>query len=400
MQDLIDYLSLSGGRRLTLTLAGGETQRTVSIVKGEDVSLGVSFASAVFDGVRRCRNRCVFCFVDQLPRGLRKSLYVKDEDYRLSFLQGNYVTLQDLSAADLARIENHRLSPLYVSVHATDPEARGRLLGRTGPAPILPLLQRLTRRGIKLEAQAVICPGWNDRQILDATIGDLARLWPGVHSLAVVPVGLTAHRRGLPLLAPFARESAKELLAQVDTWQERLLPEIGTRFVFAADEFYVLAEETVPDAAYYEDYAQLENGVGLIRSFEDEFRLAWRRWRPVVKRGCVRVVSGMAAQQMWQRLARLVGRSGVQLEIVAVPNRLLGEGITVAGLLAGSDIVHALSGLERRPTFVPRVALQRGGDIFLDGMTAGELAAITGAEVIDTDAAVFLARVVHVLAHD
>ncbi|NLG83491.1 MAG: DUF512 domain-containing protein [Firmicutes bacterium] len=400
LRDLIDYhIAVDPARRLRMTLAGPEGRRTVLLTKGEDEAVGLSFATAVFDGIRRCRNRCVFCFVDQLPKGLRPSLYIKDEDYRLSFLQGNYVTLTPLAEEDRDRIVRERLSPLYVSVHATDPEIRGRLLGRRGPAPILPLLTDLVRAGIRFHAQAVICPGWNDGPVLARTIADLAALWPGVTSLAVVPVGLTGHRRGLAPLRPFTREEATALLAEVAEWQKRLVAQIGTRFVFAADEFYLLAEEPIPSAASYEDYPQLENGVGLIRSFTDDFRVAWRYWRKKMPPGRLRVVTGFAAAGMWKHLASLMAPRGVVLEVVPVENRLFGPGITVAGLLSAEDIIAALRGKEPLPTFVPRVAVRRGEDLFLDGMRVAEFREKTQAEVIEPDARIFLRRAARVLGY-
>ena len=399
VRDLLDYLALSARARPEVTVSGPSGARTVVLAKEEDEPAGISFAEAVFDGIRRCSNRCVFCFVDQLPKGLRPSLYVKDEDYRLSFLQGNYVTLSGLDEADRARIVGERLSPLYVSVHATDPEVRGRLLGLPRPVPILPLLEELIRAGIRFQAQAVICPGWNDGAILDRTITDLGGLWPGVSSLAVVPVGLTAHRRGLVPLRPFDRAGSAALLQRIEAWQKRFLGEMGSRFVFAADEFYVLAGRDVPPAAYYEDYPQLENGVGLIRSFVDDFHAAWRYWRKRMRPGRLRVVTGTAAAGMWRYLASLLAGAGVELEVRPVANRFLGASVTVAGLLAARDILAALAGAERIPTFVPRVTVQRGGDLFLDGMTVAEFEESTGAEVIETDARVFLRRAARALGH-
>lgn len=400
IRDLIDYLAQSAQSRPLLTLDGPDGERRLRIEKREEDSLGLSFAGAVFDGIRRCGNKCVFCFVDQLPKGMRESLYIKDEDYRLSFLQGNYVTLTRLSRADERRIIEERLSPLYVSVHATDPGVRGKMLGLAKDAPILPLLSRLTRAGIAVQAQAVICPGWNDGAVLDRTIEDLAAFRPGLRSLAVVPVGLTAHRRGLTPLKAFDAEDARVILRQIEIWQERLYRQSGTRFVFAADEFYVLAGRAWPGSASYEDYPQLENGVGLLRSFEDEFRAAWRRWRRRIRPGRIRVVTGQAAAGMWSSLARLTRRAGLEISILAVPNRFFGESVTVTGLLTGRDIVAALHRRERMPTFVPRILLQRGADRFLDGLSLAEFTDLTAAEVIETDASVFLDRAARILAHD
>ena len=397
LTDLIDYLSLTAESDPRLRVTGEHGSREVAVIKGEETSLGLSFARAVFDGIRSCGNNCLFCFVDQLPMGARSSLRLKDEDYRLSFLQGNYVTLSHLLQADRLRIVKQRLSPLYVSVHTTDPALRGRMLGLSEPAPILPLLRELTAAGIVFQTQAVICPGWNGGPALERTISDLAALWPGVRSLAVVPVGLTAHRDGLAPLKPFDANTAAELLKHVKNRQRGFLDALGTRFVFAADEFYILSGAAVPGAGYYEDYPQLENGIGLIRSFEDDFHRAWRRWRRKIRPGGIRVVTGTAAAGMWSRLSLLLQKDDVNLEILPVTNRYFGSTITVAGLLAGQDIISALADRPRHPTFIPRVVLQRGGDILLDGMTEDQLARETGVEVIDTDAEAFLAGAARVL---
>ena len=209
-------------------------------------------------------------------------------------------------------------------------------------------------------------------------------------SLAVVPVGLTAHRRRLTPLQPFDKPKSLALLRQIEVRQEEFLASLGTRFVFAADEFYLLAEEPIPPGEHYEDYFQLENGVGLLRSFEDDFRLAWRRWRARVRPGRYRVVTGVAAGGLWQRLGRLMRSADVELEALPVPNRFFGESVNVTGLLAGGDIVRAIEGLPRLPSYVPRVTVQRGGDLFLDGMTVEGLRARTGVEVIETDPSAFL----------
>lgn len=348
---------------------GGRTLRGLMVRRRPGQPWGGTFEPPA---VRRCGNRCPFCFVDQMPPGLRPGLYVKDEDYRHSFLYGNYVTLSRFSARDLERVLRQRLSPLYVSVHATMERVRRRLLGRRDLEPILPLLRVLTAGRITVHAQAVICPGWNDGAVLERTVSDLARLHPGVASLALVPVGLSAHRQGLVPLRRSTAAEARALLRRLDAWQARFRRSLGTRLVYATDEWYLRAGRAVPATEAYEGFPQIENGVGLTRRFLDQTaevlrRLPARVW-PSRR---VLIPSGeLAAPIVRHALAPLARVRGLAVEVVAVPNRLFGRSVTVTGLLAGADVLAALTPRVRADTRVllPAVMVREGHGRFLDDL--------------------------------
>ncbi|HHX75685.1 MAG TPA: DUF512 domain-containing protein, partial [Firmicutes bacterium] len=264
--DILEWRLAESSENLVLTIRHENGELVdYEIEKAYDEPVGLVFASPTLDKVRTCRNRCLFCFVDQMPAGMRRTLYLKDDDYRLSFLTGSFVTLTNLSEADIERIIKLHVSPLYVSVHATDPKLRQRLMHNRRAGELLPLLKRFAAAGIAFHTQAVLCPGLNDGEALERTIADLYDLYPAVRTLAVVPVGLTGHREGLYPVVPGNREFAGAVLAQVGRWQRKALAEAGTRFVFAADEFYTLAGRAIPPEEDYEGYPQLENGVGLVR---------------------------------------------------------------------------------------------------------------------------------------
>jgi len=334
--------------------------------------------------VRLCRNHCLFCFYDQLPGGrcaaggLRDSLYVRYDDFRLSFLHGNFVTLTNLAEEDFARICEQRLSPLYVSVHATEVALRRRMLGNRGAPDVLAQMRRLGRCSIVMHTQVVLCPGINDGAALARTVTDLAPLHPAVASVAIVPVGLTKHRAGLPKLRAVTPASARRLLRQVREWQRDFRKRLGSRFVFAADEFYLLAREPFPPAAEYEGFPQRENGVGLARLFLDELgRADFRR----AAGQAVMLVTGVAARELIEAMAARMREHEVGAEVVAIRNRLLGARITVAGLLAGRDIAAGLADRELGDAVaVPAAALRDGA--LLDDMTMEELARRLGKRVI------------------
>lgn len=370
--DLIQFRWEWAGEEVRLDLLTNDGEKRYTVEKGYDEGFGAEFESPVFDGIRTCANRCLFCFVDQMAPGCRESLYIKDDDYRLSFLQGSYITLTNLGPEDLARIEREKLSPLYVSVHATDPEIRRRLLGREKPDGLGPLLARLGRAGIRFHCQVVLCPGYNDGAILTRTVEDLSRL-KGVLSLAVVPVGLTAFRRGLPALRQVAGEGAEALIGWLEPLQRRFLKEKGTRFVWLSDEFYVLAGREFPAGVDYEDYPQWENGVGMVRNLLDEAETyglpdALPEERRVYMAGGVSAMKALAP--LWGRLR---GIRGLSLELLPLENRFFGAWINVSGLLTGKCLVEGLGplGLPAGTTvYLPETMLR--GDRFIDGMTAAE----------------------------
>jgi putative radical SAM enzyme (TIGR03279 family) len=383
LRDAIDFQFYAAEPRLRLMVARHDGRRALALVRrGPDV--GVELEPPRPREIATCANKCVFCFIHQNPRGMRRSLYVKDDDFRLSFLHGNYITLTDLDEAALRRIEEQRLSPLYISVHATDPELRHRLLGRPrGSAEILPRLERLSKAGIRMHAQIVLCPDLNDGSQLERTVFELVPLHPQVATVAIVPVGLTRHRERLPSLRLLAPDEAGALVDTVHVWQARFLDRLGSRFVFPADEIYLLAGRALPPAAAYEGFAIAEDGVGLVRRFEDDLERALRGFRPPLRRRMVTLVSG---EMYGARLARWLGRLepvGVTARVAVVPNEFFGRTIGVAGLLTGQDIQRQLARLPDpgEEVLVPAVAVRDVGGVFLDDLTPGDLTRDLGVPV-------------------
>ncbi len=324
-----------------------------------------------------CSNKCVFCFIDQLPPGMRKTLYVKDEDYRLSFLHGNFITMSNLGPAVLRRIAEQRLSPLYVSVHTTDSSLRARMLGVRKGADVLSKLKFLKDAGICVHAQVVLCPGINDGRQLDKTVSELAELFPGVRSVALVPVGLTRFRSGLPRLEAVDAEAGAEVLESVNGWQKVFLKRVGSRFVFAADEFYLLTGSTIPPEEEYESFPQLENGVGLLRLFLEQLDSLKRRIRRRTRGRPAAVLTGRLMEKTW-REALTDGRE----RAVGVTNDFLGPSITVSGLMTGKDVLAVTKSLRPGEVVVlPDSCLNNDG-LLLDGMRPEELERLSGHEVI------------------
>ncbi len=327
----------------------------------------------------------MFCFVHQLPKGLRKSLYVKDEDIRLSFLHGQYVTFSDVTEREIRKILRFRLSPLYVSIHTTDPALRRRMLGNPRAADVLRVMRRLLRGGIALHGQIVVCPGWNDGEELLRTLRELAALRPGLANVAVVPVGLTAHREGLPPLRPVGREQARDTLAALASLNREFGRAPGEEpFAQAADEYLLLAGERIPGRSAYGSFSQAGNGVGLLRRFLDGSRTLFRRatWPRLAAGGTV--VSGMAPRAFVAPFLEEVSRrTGARFRHLPVRNRFLGESVTVTGLLSGGDLLDALRG---RPPgeriLLPTVCLREAQDLFLDGLSPGDLSRETGVPVV------------------
>ncbi|MDT8421096.1 MAG: DUF512 domain-containing protein [Desulfuromonadales bacterium] len=329
-----------------------------------------------------CGNNCLFCFVHQLPAGLRKTLYVKDEDYRFSYLYGSYVTLSNIDQVALRRIVDEQLSPLYVSVHATDDNLRAQLLGRQS-LPILELLQHLTSAGIEIHSQIVICPGINDGSVLQRSIEALYQLAPGVRSLAIVPVGLTRFRKNLPVLRTLTRAEAAEIVALVTTYQRRFLAHGGTRFVFAADELYLQADHQFPQLEEYEDLWQLENGVGMIAQFRKEADDVLAEAEPL-ELDRVTVLTGYSfALELKKFVTQLSEATGVSIDMRPIRNRFFGEQVTVAGLLTGQDLLDQLSGEDLGSALLlPEVMLKDAGTLFLDDLSLNDIEATLQLPVI------------------
>lgn len=373
MRDIIDLSFAAAEEEAELALAGNYARtRTVQIAKEADEDLGLVFSSAVFDGVRTCANRCRFCFVEQLPRGLRPSLYVRDDDYRLSFLYGNFITLTNLGPADHRRIATEHLSPLYVSVHATDPAVRAALLGCPRGGALMEELGRLLAAGVTVHTQVVCCPGINDGEILRRTFEDLYALRPGVADMAVVPVGLTGHRGDLSPLKSFDKASAAALIAEVSKWQRKCRLHAGRTFVYLGDEFYLMAQKPLPQAESYDGYPQLANGIGSSRLFIEEWREAEGAGKSKRKKSAASpaaVVCGELARPVLAPLVKKInGKTGSKHRLLSVKNEFFGGGVTVSGLLTGRDILKAAQGIPEKRLLLPAQVLNDDG-LFLDDMT-------------------------------
>ena len=382
-RDLIDFQMLVGEEDLRLEVEdpSGEVH-VIELEKDADDGLGLAFSEALFDGLRQCNNRCPFCFIDQQPPGHRRSLYLKDDDYRLSFLYGSYLTLTNLSAADWQRIEAQRLSPLYVSVHATDPDLRSRLLVNPRAALLLDQLRWFAERRLQIHAQVVVCPGLNDGEALGRTLQDLAGFaegdWPAVLSTAVVPVGLTRFRPAHDNLVPVDQGAAMAVIRQVEALQETFQRRLGSRFAWLADEWYLIAGLPLPPRTDYEDLPQRENGVGSIRGFLEELDQATAQLPPslAVPRRLSWVVGAVVAGALAPVVERLNGVEGLDLRLHGLPSPYWGQDLVVTGLLTGADLIEGLRGRDLgERLLLPRLMLRQGESVFLDDMTLEQLQA-------------------------
>lgn len=396
MVDIIDWRLLTSDYSFTVYAEREGKELELCVYRDEMADLGVEFEDILFDGIRECANRCVFCFVDQLPDGVRDSLCIKDDDYRLSFLQGNFVTLTNCSKRTLDRIVEFRMSPLYISVHATDPVIRNSLLGRKSTRPIMEVLGYLKDNGIEMHTQIVVVPGMNDGAVLKRSIEELSTLRPGLLSIGVVPVGLTRHRRINEQIRSVNETEAKDTLDMIGDLQSSFLSHFGTRLVWASDEYYLVAGRNFPDDKSYEGYVQLENGIGLARSLSGDVEslLSEGTWvsNPQASNTCL-VTGTDGARVIGPLLDKIEVLSGSKTDLISVPSIYFGGGVTVTGLVVGSDIITAVERMDGRPTaggrlVIPDVMLRDGEDVFLDGMKVAEVARRCDMElrVVSTDA--------------
>ena len=384
LHDVIDYRYYGAEEELVLLIErAGERQR-LHVERDYEEELGLEFAEPLFDGLRRCNNHCPFCFVRQMPRGLRRTLYIRDDDYRYSFLLGNFVTLTNLSERDWRRIAEQHLSPLYVSIHATDLAVRRRVLGNPAAPDILAQLRRLGETSIRVHGQIVISPGINDGEALRRSIEDLAALWPTVQTLALVPVGLTRYHRGdVRLLRPDEAAVILDLAAPyIKSFKERF----RRTWLYPSDELHLLAGRAIPPSRFYDDPAQRENGVGLVRLLLDD----WRRTCVAIHKrargvGCATrftLVCGALIAPTLQRIAaELSALTGHDVQVVGVVNRFFGESVTVSGLLTGEDVCRDLSGRKPQRVFLPRAMFDATGRLTLDDLTSEEMSKRLGAPV-------------------
>jgi putative radical SAM enzyme (TIGR03279 family) len=381
-RDLIDYQFLCADEVLELEVLDANGQKHhIEIEKDYDDDLGLEFETALFDGLIQCNNRCPFCFIDQQPPGKRQTLYLKDDDYRLSFLYGSYLTLTNLTQPEWDRIAQMRLSPLYVSVHATEPEVRSRLLKNPRAGLLLDQLNWFQEQRLQIHAQVVVCPGINDGIHLEQTLRDLAQFHqgdvPAVASVAVVPVGLTRFRPAEDELVPVTPETARDVIALVQSLQATFRQQLGTTFAWLADEWFLIGREPLPPESHYEDYPQLGNGVGSIRQFLKQFRVAAKRLPASISppRRLTWVV-GNAVEQAFQPIAQRLNQiNGLNLTMVALNSNYWGQQITVTGLLTGQDLAQGLRDRDLGDgILLPSVMLKHDDACFLDDMTVDDLA--------------------------
>jgi len=367
VKDIIELSYCLTEEELELELEGNYVHtRMVHISKLPDEDIGLEFDSAVFDRVRLCANSCKFCFVDQMIPGMRKGLYVRDDDYRLSFLYGNFVTLTNMVERDYERIISTHMTPLYVSVHCTDATRRCELMGNRFAGDILEKLQRLIAAGIEVHTQIVCCPDWNDGAILEKSFKDLYSLHPGVLTMAVVPVGMTKNREGLAELRPFTPLEAGALIDQVTKWQRKCRRETGSTFIYLGDEFYLLAERELPKASWYDGFPQLENGIGLTRNFMEEWTAALKTLRRAKPKEKAIIPVGEGGYKVLKPLMdKLNEQFGCEHEFMPIKNEFFGGYVNVTGLLTGGDMLKALP--EGARVILPNVVLN-SDNLFLDDM--------------------------------
>lgn len=367
--DYLDYMFSSANELLEIELS----DRKIT-VKNEDFEpLGIEFESLLIDEPRSCHNKCVFCFIDQLPENMRESCYFKDDDYRLSFLQGNYVTLTNMSDADLDRIIEYAIPRINVSVHTTNPELRGKMLNNKFAGKIMEQIKRFADGGLRINCQVVLCRGYNDGAELDRTISDLGGFGECIESLSIVPVGISAHRYGLTQLEPFDKESSKIVIEQVEKWQKKFKEELGTNFVYLADEFYIMAGEDIPFAEEYDGFPQIENGVGLCASLKAEFDDALNSHRRKKVKTEKTVVTGYLAYDFVKGLVSKLDKSE-KINVVKIKNKFFGENITVSGLVTGRDIIDQLKGKKLgKSILIPVSMLKHEEPVFLDDTTISDV---------------------------
>lgn len=382
IEDVLDYrfFGYDGDPALELEAPDG-VRRTLRVRKPEAEELGMNFDTYLMDEPRPCSNHCLFCFVDQMAPGCRDTLYFKDDDARLSFLMGNYITLTNLSPREIQRIIDLRISPINVSVHATDPKLRSILLGNKAGAESLEAMRRFGAAGIVMNGQIVLCPGYNDGAQLQRTMEDMAA-W-GFASCSIVPVGLTRYREGLSRLQGVDRETAGAVIDQVDAFGAACLERYGSRKFFCSDEMYLRAGRPLPEEDYYEDYVQIENGVGMLRSLISEFEAALRLEDAPAEVPPYTIATGVSARPFLQELAdRAREKTGAAGQVIAIVNDFFGHTIDVAGLVTGRDLIAQLKGKNPgQRLLIPVNMLRHGGDVFLDDLHVGDVEAALGVPV-------------------
>ena len=377
IEDVFDYHFLIHDEELVLLIEKPDGEEwELEIEKDYDEDLGMEFEQGLMDEYRSCRNKCMFCFIDQMPEGMRETLYFKDDDSRLSFLQGNYVTLTNMSEHDIDRIIRYHLEPINISFHTTNPELRCKMLHNRFAGEALKKVDRLYEAGIEMNGQIVLCKGINDGEELERSIRDMSRYLPYLRSVSVVPVGLTRYREGLYPLKSFTKEEAKGVLEIIHRWQKKLFKEHGIHFIHAGDEWYLLAEEEIPEEERYDGYLQLENGVGMIRLLREECKEAFQALPGDEKSRRVSMATGLLAYPELCRIADMLKEKypGTKVQIYPVRNDFFGEKITVSGLITGGDLIRQLKGKDLgERLLLPCNMFRSEEDVFLDDVTLAEV---------------------------
>lgn len=368
VNDYLDYMYLSANEKLEVELS----DRNVSIKNPDYEPLGAEFDTLLIDNPRSCRNKCIFCFIDQLPPNMRETCYFKDDDYRLSFLQGNYVTLTNMSDEDIDRIIKYNIPRINVSVHTTNPELRCKMLNNKFAGRIMEQLKRFSGSGMQINCQVVLCPGYNDGAELDKTISDIYSLGDAVESLSIVPVGLSDFRDDLTEIKPFDKESSLAVINQVSKWQKKIKEERDINFVYLADEFYINADVEIPSWEEYDGFPQIENGVGLCASLKEEFEDALLDCKDLDVTTPKTVVTGILAYDFVKDLVSKLGSDKISVD--AITNNFFGKKITVSGLVTATDIIQQLTGKDLgNYLLIPSSMLRHDEDVFLDNLTISDV---------------------------
>lgn len=375
VNDFLDYQFYLKDKNLIIEFEHGGKKKFARILKNEEEDIGLEFENFLMDKEQRCRNKCIFCFIDQLPDNMRKSLYFKDDDSRLSFLFGNYITLTNLSDRDVERIIEMHISPVNISVHTMNKELRVRMMKNKRAGECLDIIKRFADKGIKINTQLVLCPGINDGEELKYSLSELGKLYPGVQSIAAVPVGVTKYRQGLFEMPEYNKETAAEVIDIIDSFGDEFKKKNGTRLAYAADEFYLKAQREIPHGDYYENYCQIENGVGMWTSLKEEFLSALEESDFCEERK-LSIATGVAAYPLIKSLTQAVmfKYPQIKIEVYEILNDFFGHSITVAGLVTGKDLIKQLKGkLLHGELLIPDVMLRSEGDVFLDDVTTQEV---------------------------
>lgn len=377
IEDVLDFRFHQQNERVILRVINSKgREKSIRIKKGEYDELGLNFETYLIDKQHSCKNKCVFCFVDQLPKGMRSSLYFKDDDTRLSFLFGNYVTLTNITEREIQRIIDMHISPINVSVHTTNPDLRVKMMANPNAARVMDILKRFAKANISLNCQLVLCPEINDGAELERSLNDLSTLAPAIKSIALVPVGLTRHREGLCPLKPYDKEKARKVISCANEYGERFLKEFGTRLVYPADEFYIKAGLPLPEYDFYEDFLQLENGVGLIRSMQNDIDFCLENEEENSAALDASIATGVDAAPFIEKEIERIKKvfPNLNAKVFAVKNDFFGHTITVAGLLTARDIINSLKGKHLGSHLIlPDVMLRHQTDKFLDDLTIGDV---------------------------